>query len=1258
MSYDNITGTFQDNEVIRNYKFNYSSNTGEFAAGDEISVRKLTFTDKQGDGFFREGDVIRTRDTKAEIIGFSQARNTLYLGKIGRCQRNGADYHQVNFVKSTINTYNKKYGSGSLALSPGTSAHTFVSGVADAITVTGGGSGPFTAATGTTYDPLTGLMVIEIGTHSLTTSDSVTIANDGVVFTCAQDNNTSNKAYPRSTDPASGSARNISAVSATTITINVGAVPIDEYITIPTSTEFGFGTGDFTIECWIKLNSVSGSQGIIDFRTTGTELSPYLYVSGTGLNYYVNGSNQITGASALAVNTWYHVAISRSGTSTKMFLNGTQEGSTYTDSNNYGSTKPITVGAAYDTTSQVMAGYVDDLRVSTLARYTSTFTAPKMHQGDTDTVLLLHFDGAYGDTHTQDWSGAEAFTNYEYFNNDAITESSKLYGGIHQFVSASTNAVTIDGANKTPTDVTYDSATGNLVFTIGSHSYTTSSTLTIAANSLTFTCDRDNFATNHTYPRSTDPAFGATLNVTAVTGTTVTVNVGTSPRGYEGRIHRYYNAADLIESNLDFVSREVADRTASSLPFELDTVTQPTIVRASDYNSFTYYGYSVAVGTNKIVTGSFGADDSGSDNRGAIYITDLNGANEIKVFAPSASGTNDRFGHSVAAGSSKIVVGAPYDDPNGSQSGRAYIFDEDGTNQVTLTPSPASSYEYFGWSTACGDSKVAVGAYGDDNYRGAVYVFDTDGTNQVKVTASDRATSDYFGYSIGIGSSKLAVGAPYDDDNGSASGSAYVFNLDGTGQVKLTASDGSNNDQFGRSIAIGSNRVVVGAQYDDPTGNSSGKVYVYNLDGTNEIIITPSDAAAGDQFGSAVAVGQDKIFVSARYAEEDGRSGTGIIYSYDLDGTNEVKLPLSEAANFDYWGSDPQSMDVGSNRFVVGSNNADTNNINSSGKVAVYQFTQGASSNNYLAPVRNALTAVAQDIRNASNSHTWDQANTFVDRTTLPITALTSFVGEEAALIAAHNTTKTLLDSIINNALITVQGSHGLRQITDTTITESNYATLTAYTPTAINYNAATGDMIITSNGHGLTTSDFVYFEPLSLTFKCSSDGYKCPIVHPRPSDPIAYNQVLRISAADTNTFTVNVGASPSGAQFTHQFISATTGAIKKSNFTSGDCADVKSAVNNLMDIIIDTIEEGSGTTTNDTDRDHLGVVTKVEPAREFIGGRIDAFYSVPLTATYNDSANDFIYTHQIDTDARYRYRDAANLIRANSAVIVDKACI
>ena len=1358
LSYDNVTGTFQDNEVIRNYRLNYSGNTGDFASGDELAIRKLTFTDKQGSGFFREGDVIRTRDTKAEIIGFSQARDTIYLGKIGRCQRSGADYHKASFVKATLNTYNKKYGSAALALSPGTSVHAFVSGVTDAITVTGGGSGPFTAATGTTYDPFSGNMVIEIGTHSLTTSDSVTIANDGVVFTCAQDNNTSNKAYPRSTDPASGSARNISAVSATTITIDVGAVPIDEYVTVPTSTEFGFGTGEFTVECWVKPNSIAaGSKAIFDMRTTGTEVSPYVYLDGANLKVSVNGSVVITGTTNLAANTYYHVALCRSGSTTKLFLNGTQEGSDFSDGGNYGSTKPFTIGAAYDTTSDVMPGYIDDFRVSTVARYTSTFTAPKMHQGDTDTVLLLSFDGIYNSTYTQDWSGAEAFTNYEYFNNDAITETSKLYGGIHQFVSSAANALTIDSANETPTDATYNASTGDLTLTIGSHSYTTSSTLTIAANSLTFTCDKDDFATNHTYPRSTDSSFGATLNVTAVTATTITVNVGYPFKGYEGRIHRYYNAADLIESNLTFVSREVADRTANSLPYQLDTTSNPTIVRASDYSAYSYYGGTVSVGTNKIVTGSWAADDSGSDNRGAIYISDLDGGNEIKVFAPTSLGTNDRFGYSVGA-SSKIIVGVPYNDANGSQSGSAVIFDEDGTNPVVLAPSDASSNKYFGWSCAA-DTKFAVGAYGDTSFQGAVYVYDLDGTNEVKVVAAQRGNSDYFGYSCALGSGKLAVGAPYDDDNGSASGSAYIFNLDGTGEVKLTASDGSSSDQFGRSIAIGSNKVVVGAQYDDPTGSSSGKVYVYNLDGTGEIIITPSDAFVGDQFGAAVAVGIDKIFVSARFAEEDGASNTGIIYSYDLDGTNEVKLPLA-VENSDYWGYEPQSMSVGSNRFVVGAQYADTNNVFSSGKIAIYNFSQGASSTNYLAPITNAMSAIAQDIRNASNSHTWDQANTFVNRETLPITTLTSFVGEETALIFAHNTTKTILDSIINNSLITVQGSHGLTQTTDTTITDSTYpagvhtfvsgvtnaitagggasgnftaasgttydpatgvmvieigshslttsntvtiadgglvftcdaddntlqtayprstdpasgqaltitaetaTTITvnvgvsvkALTPTGIAYTASTGDMVITSNGHGFTTSDFIYFEPLSLTFKCSSDNYKCPIVHPRPSDTIAYNQVLRISAADTNTFTVNVGASPDDAQHTHQFISATTNAIKKSNYTSSDCADVKSSVNNLMDIIIDTIEEGSGTTTNDTNADHLGIVGKILPAREFIGGRVDAFYEVPLTATAHSGTDDYIYTHQIDVDSRYRYRDAANLIRANASVIVDKA--
>ena len=94
-----------------------------------------------------------------------------------------------------------------------------------------------------------------------------------------------------------------------------------------------FGTGAFTIECWIKLNTIAaGSKTIFDMRSGATELAPYLYVDGANIKYFNNGSVTITGATNLVVGTWYHVAISRSGTDTKLFLNGTQEGSTYSDS--------------------------------------------------------------------------------------------------------------------------------------------------------------------------------------------------------------------------------------------------------------------------------------------------------------------------------------------------------------------------------------------------------------------------------------------------------------------------------------------------------------------------------------------------------------------------------------------------------------------------------------------------------------------------------------------------------------------------------------------------------------------------------------------------------------------------------------------------------------------------------------------------------------------------------------------------------------
>jgi len=98
---------------------------------------------------------------------------------------------------------------------------------------------------------------------------------------------------------------------------------------------------------------------------------------------------------------------------------------------------------------------------------------------------------------------------------------------------------------------------------------------------------------------------------------------------------------------------------------------------------------------------------------------------------------------------------------------------------------------------------------------------------EVKITASDGAALDDFGGSVAVGSGRIVVAAPYDDDNGTDSGSAYIFDLDGNELSKITASDGAPGDEFGESVAVGSGRIVVGATRDDDNGSNSGSVYIY-----------------------------------------------------------------------------------------------------------------------------------------------------------------------------------------------------------------------------------------------------------------------------------------------------------------------------------------------------------------------------------------------------------------------------------------------
>jgi hypothetical protein len=147
-----------------------------------------------------------------------------------------------------------------------------------------------------------------------------------------------------------------------------------------TASTYAFGTGDFTIEAWIYATNFTGGRIIFDCRPASTNgIYPTLFCAATGsLQFITDGVVKITG-SVLSTSTWYHVAVCRMGTDTKLFIDGTQTGSTYSDTNSYLNTvtnRPV-IGASGFNLSLGWNGYIDDLRVTKgAARYTNTFTAP------------------------------------------------------------------------------------------------------------------------------------------------------------------------------------------------------------------------------------------------------------------------------------------------------------------------------------------------------------------------------------------------------------------------------------------------------------------------------------------------------------------------------------------------------------------------------------------------------------------------------------------------------------------------------------------------------------------------------------------------------------------------------------------------------------------------------------------------------------------------------------------------------------------
>jgi len=358
----------------------------------------------------------------------------------------------------------------------------------------------------------------------------------------------------------------------------------------------------------------------------------------------------------------------------------------------------------------------------------------------------------------------------------------------------------------------------------------------------------------------------------------------------------------------------------------------------ADLETLDNFGFVVAISGDTAVVGSIGDDEAGAfSNSGSAYIFERNHGGpdnwgEVAKIIPSDGQADDHFGRSVAISGDTVVIGSA-DDDGGADSGAVYLFarDQGGINNwgevVKLAASDAAENGDFGISLAISGTTVLVGAPGIDTPAagGSAYIFERNSGGSevwgetVKIQSSDGASGDGFGQHVALYGGSAVVGAPQDDDDGTNSGSAYVFarNLGGAdnwGEVtKLTASDATENGGFGRSVGLGLDTVIVGAT--DPINGNGGAVYVFSrnmggADNWGEIQkLGNAGGSVPNAFGVSLGISGKSIVIGDPGDLTSG-SNSGAAFVFMACGAapgeweQSLEIYATDAASGDFFGSD------------------------------------------------------------------------------------------------------------------------------------------------------------------------------------------------------------------------------------------------------------------------------------------------------------------------------------------------------------------
>jgi hypothetical protein len=249
------------------------------------------------------------------------------------------------------------------------------------------------------------------------------------------------------------------------------------------------------------------------------------------------------------------------------------------------------------------------------------------------------------------------------------------------------------------------------------------------------------------------------------------------------------------------------------------------------------------------------------------------------------------------------------------------------TQQQELIASDAAAGDNFGSSAAIDGDTAVFGAFLEGT-GGSAYVFTRSGTTwtqQAKLTGSTVVSGDEFGYSVAISGDTIVVGARAESSTDDAyNGDAYVFTRSGTTwsqQAKFSDTLSSGNSHFGYSVDIDGNTIVVGAPMDSPgTSDHRGRCHIYTRSGTSWSLQQSLASSTGDDyayFGADVAIDGDTVVVGSSVEDSSGNNNCGAAYIFTRSGTSwsqQERFAPTTATNA-YFGN---AVDISGDTAIIG----------------------------------------------------------------------------------------------------------------------------------------------------------------------------------------------------------------------------------------------------------------------------------------------------------------------------------------------------